>query len=455
MKRVTLSLDEELSLAIAGVATEQLETAGVLIVGVSETPEELRLLGREFWPAPAASYVDRTSRSLNLNPAAYMRALSRADEIGGVPLFLHSHPVDEAFPSLLDHEVDDGLRSVFQIRANSALYGSIVVHWSGSLTFTGRLWAEEVDLGAISLLREIGSTFRFIGAQDADRSTSPEVFERQVLAFGDAMQAILGSMHVGVVGSGGTGSAVIEQLVRLGVGRLTVVDDDLVTPTNVTRIYGSGVRDVGRDKTDVAAANARRIGLGTDVRPIRGRSTSRSVVDALRECDVVFGCTDDHTGRVDLARLVTWCLIPVFDLGVRIESQAHTITGIWCRVTTQTPGSPCVVCWKAVDQDRMRAEQLPGRERTALAAEGYIPELGARDPAVVAYTTATASLAVNELLLRLTGLAPSSGQQIMFRPDHREIRVASRPANPNHWCSDRRNLGRGTQDPFLGRAAWP
>ena len=38
---------------------------------------------------------------------------------------------------------------------------------------------------------------------------------------------------------GGTGSAVIEQLVRLGVRRLHLFDPDILTASNLTRVYGS------------------------------------------------------------------------------------------------------------------------------------------------------------------------------------------------------------------------
>ena len=81
-------------------------------------------------------------------------------------------------------------------------------------------------------------------------------------------------LRVGVVGCGGTGSAVLEQLTRLGVGSLTFADDDVVTPTNVTRIYGSTLDDVDRPKVDVLRDHLARIGLGTELSP--SPATSRA-----------------------------------------------------------------------------------------------------------------------------------------------------------------------------------
>lgn len=452
MKRLTLTVGDAVAKDLRSAMAEPLETAGVLLVGESETEHELRLLGREFWPAPPESYRERTQRRLSLTPDAYMPALSRADVIGAAAIFVHTHPDHPPVMSDDDLVVDRQLRDTFQIRSNSPLYGSLVLHGNGVLSFTGRLWRDDRELGPIEMLRQIGATFRLTTGHDARGRVTSEAFERQVLALGPAAQRTLGAMHVGVVGLGGTGSAVLEQLTRLGVGKLTIIDDDVVTSTNVTRIHESGVSDAGRAKSAVAEEAVSRIGLGTDVHAIRGRATTRATVELLQDCDVVFACTDDHTGRANMARLATWCLIPVIDLGVSVET-GEAGPAIWCRVTVQTPGSPCAICWRVVDQDRLRIEQLPEGEHDQLRAEGYIPNLGIADPSVVVYTTLTAALAVNEFLLRLLGMA--GGQQIMLRADTRELRVASRAANPSHWCSDPNLRGRGSAEPFLGRTLWP
>lgn len=59
-------------------------------------------------------------------------------------------------------------------------------------------------------------------------------------------QRSLGALRSGVVGAGGTGSAVTEQLARHGVGDLVMLDDDVVVDdTNLTRIHGSTAADLG------------------------------------------------------------------------------------------------------------------------------------------------------------------------------------------------------------------
>lgn len=456
MKRVTLSLHEEIATRLRAHADYPLEVAGVLIVGVSETADELRLTGRWFEPAASETYIEQTSRQLRLDSDAYMPALARAEAAGSLALFMHTHPDDDPIMSRFDDEVDELLRPVFQIRTGSDLYGSIVTHMvDGELGFSGRVWRGDVPVGPIELLREVGDRFRFTSAMDAPTPVPIDAaFDRQVRAFGGPIQQLLASLHVGIVGVGRTGSAMAEPLMRSGVKELTVVDYQDLEDTNVTRLFGSRMEDVGRPKVDVIVDHASRIGLGTKVNTINGKVT-RSVIDALRACDIIFACTDDNAGRLDVARLAYWCLIPVFDLGVLLDSTDGELRGIYGRVDVQVPGTACVSCSEVVDQDRLRAEQMPEHELAELQRQGYAPEMDDPDPAVIAFTMRTAAEAFSELILRIAGAADQAPSRTMTFIHDRRIHLTTDPPVPGHWCGDRAIWGRGvTSRRFLGRA-WP
>ena len=70
----------------------------------------------------------------------------------------------------------------------------------------------------------------------------------QMLLGGDAMDALRHS-HVAVFGLGGVGSYAVEALVRSGVGELTLIDDDTVSPTNLNRQLEALHSTVGQNKT--------------------------------------------------------------------------------------------------------------------------------------------------------------------------------------------------------------
>jgi hypothetical protein len=395
---------------------------------------EIRFLVREF--VPAARHVLQTPTELVLPSDAYMPALARAARLGSAAIFVHSHPTKEPHPSERDHVVDEQLRSVFQTRTRSPFYGSVVLQVvDGELSFTGRVWRGEESLGPVVLLREFGERFRFTSSLDAPAPMPAQaVFDRQVLAFGDAIQQLLAALHVGITGGGGTGSAIGEQLIRAGVGRITIVDPQELEYTNVTRVYGSSLAQAGDKKTEVFEKSADRIGLGTVVKQIP-RPIDRAALQELESCDLIFCCTDDHSGRFDVSRLAYWCLVPVIDLGAALDPVTAAQQGIYSRVDIFMPGTPCPQCTGLSDPEQMRIEGLPQDEREGLVAEGYLPGQDNPDPAVIAFTTLAASLGFAELLLRLTGLASGAKTRLLFHVHERRLATV-REKLTKHWCSD-------------------
>jgi molybdopterin/thiamine biosynthesis adenylyltransferase len=279
------------------------------------------------------------------------------------------------------------------------------------------------------------------------------VFSRNVQAFGSAIQRTLGQLHVGVVGCGGTGSAVIEQLVRLGIRKLTLLDADTLTDSNVTRVYGSGPDDVNVAKVEIQKRNISRIAPDSVVITDAHKVTQLAAARLLDDCDVVFGCTDDNAGRMILSRLACVLMTPLIDLGVILDSDEQVLTGIFCRVTVVAPGSPCLLCRGNVDMDLANSEQMTPEVRAARVAEGYAPELPGTEPAVVTFTTMTASYAVSELLNRLTGFGDDDyPSEILIRAHHHRTNTNRIEPKPGHYCdqSGGKSFGAATVDPFLG-----
>ena len=459
MTRVTLTITDRVASQIKASAAHPQETAGLLLVGISDNPGELRLLAREFVPCSDASYAERTSKYLRLESSAWMPALKAASlrGPGTVALFVHSHPQDPPLASLADDKVDADLRPVFQTRLDTSIFGSLVVHLDGeTFAFSGRVWRGDELVGLIESIRLVGRRIVFLSAVDSpDPGPSPEIFDRQIRAFGPDFQRLVGKLHVGIVGAGGTGSAVGEQLVRLGVGTITVIDDDRVEASNVTRVYGTGLADEGRLKVDAFADNAKRIALGTVVNPIEGRITTLDAARALRSCDVVFGCTDDLAGRAILSRLAYWYLIPVFDMGFLIDGRDGDVRGLEGRITTMIPGTACLQCLQVLDPAALSAEQLPPAERLVRIDEGYAPGLNHRDPAVIPYTTMVAAWAIGELIERIVGFGDRAPFESRLLLHSRKVSTSSTPSiDPNHFCSSPGQWGVGDQEPFLGRILW-
>lgn len=439
---------EELCVAL----NDREESAAIILAGRSEEPDRLTLcFNRVIW-VPAEAYELRSPTQMRIHSEGWMPALAKAAAEEWQPIFFHTHPTGEPLPSRYDEEVARELTPVFEARTGKPFASLIIGDPATSPRFTGTFGEESIDR-----LRVVGDRFRLLAAADRSREAGSTLdsFDRQIRAFGSDGQKVLRRLRAGVVGGGGTGSAVYEQLVRLGVGEIVVIDDDEVSATNLTRIHGSTMADVGEPKVEVLANSARMIGLGTTVEARRARITERDAFEELRGCDVVFGCTDDNAGRAVLSRLAYYYCTMVIDVGVVISAHDGQVSGLDARMSVMAPGTPCLFCRRRIDPHRLREEQLPDAEREQLADEGYAQGLADPDPAVLTYTTMIASYAVDELLQRLFGLGEESrSSEVLVRPLQREVRRLGGASIEGHFCADPGTLSRADCEPPLG-IPWP
>ncbi|MBN8990640.1 MAG: ThiF family adenylyltransferase [Rhizobiales bacterium] len=457
----TLVLPGQIADDIDRAARGSDETAGVLIARVVEAPNgDVRLLARKMMWVTSDAYVVRESDRLSIASHGYVPALGEAERLQAAALWFHTHPGLDGIPlpSRCDLRVDREIADLFRLRTENPYYGTLIASpRGGDIAFSGTLQPEDKPPIPIERLWRVGDALRLSRGFDSSSAAISPIFDRNVRAFGSAIQGALGDLKIGIVGSGGTGSSVAEQLVRLGVRHLTLIDVDTLTESNVTRVYGSTPGDVGRAKVDVLREHLSGIAPDLECRAIAAMVTLERTARELIGCDVIFGCTDDNAGRLVLSRFATYLIAPVIDLGVLLSSDdGGRLVGIDGRVTVLTPGAACLVCRDRIDLARAASELMTPEERNRLANEGYAPALGGVEPAVVAFTTAIAAAAVNELLERLIGYGPQPRpNEVLLRWHEREISTNVMSPRPGHYCHPaNEKLGRGAGAPFLDQV-WP
>lgn len=457
---VTLVLPQPVLHQLIDIVGHPLESAGVLVATVVNVGEQIRLLAREYHPVPDSAYARRDIDGLTIDSTGYIAALARAEVLGAMAIWVHTHPGigSSPHPSRHDVVVDSQLAETFRLRTGSDLYGAFILSPTDTgFCFTGHLDPEGRDTLRIDRIWTVGDRFSLISNVDGNRGESLEMFDRNIRAFGSAVQNTLSDLTVGIVGCGGTGSAVAEQLVRLGVREFVLVDPDTLSQSNLTRVIGSVASDVGRRKVDVTADHLKAVAPDSQCERVAGMLTLNHAARRLCRCDVVFGCSDDNAGRLILSRLPTYLLTPVIDCGVLLSSDgANQLTGIHGRVTTLAPGQACLLCRDRIDVARAAAELMTPEERRRLENEGYAPALGRIEPAVVTFTSLVAATAVNELLERLIGYGPEPRPtEILLRCHDREISTNAASPRLRHYCDPETGvLGRGVTEPFLDMA-WP
>jgi len=447
---VTVVLTEALISEIIAASRNPLETAGVFRVVLVNAPNgDIRLLGRAIDWVPETAYRERRYDGLGIAPEGYVEALGRAEAGAEVALWFHTHPGDGSSPrpSSHDDEVDRQIADLFRIRTGQDVYGTLIVAPAGqSIAFTGTLQYPDGSRQRLDRLWDLSSTWQLIHCYDDATEPSSPMFDRNVRAFGGQVQRVLADLRIGVVGTGGTGSAATELLVRLGVRHLSLFDADELSMSNLTRVYGSYPERVGEAKAEVVSIHLKRIAPDLQVTVHCGMITDEQIARDLVSCDLVFGCTDDNAGRLVLSRLGTYMLLPVIDMGVMLSSDNDgRLAGIDGRITVVAPGTACLLCRNRIDVRRAAAELMTTGERERLAGEGYAPALPGVEPAVVTFTTAVAAAAVSELLERLTGYGPRPRPtEVLLRLHEREISTNVVAPRARHYChpaSGKQGLG--------------
>lgn len=127
-------------------------------------------------------------------------------------------------------------------------------------------------------------------------------FARTAMLVGSAALARLAGASVAVFGIGGVGSYAVEALARAGVGRLTLVDHDVIDVTNINRQIHALTETVGAAKTETMAHRIRSINPACAVREIRAFYQPEAAEQFFPEpYDYVLDAVDTVTAKIDLA----------------------------------------------------------------------------------------------------------------------------------------------------------
>jgi hypothetical protein len=376
---------------------------------------EDRLLCREVVDIEPHHIISASPVEVTYSTAPILAAAKTAAPKGFGIGVIHSHRADVSFSPKDDVSDVEALAIPFGRNPDRRPHVSLVMLPDGSIH--ARAYTDDLKPSSVDTVRVIGSRYRFFrNSPHGVVSHIEPTFDRQVRVFGSAVSATLRNLRISIVGCGGTGSAVAALLARIGIGRLALIDDDIVEETNLNRLHftSQSDADAGRLKVDVVGDGIAQLGLGVQVRRYPYVVNDARCRDALKASDVIFGCTDDHLGRNLLNRLSYFYSIPVIDLGLLIEpsNDFSTYDVFDGRVTVVQPGHVCQVCRGLISPTRMLAEGLR-RDSPAMFDQqrraGYIPALDEPSPVVCTFTTEVASMAVNELLHRVTGFRGSHG----------------------------------------------
>src|ERR1043165_9063342 len=131
---------------------------------------------------------------------------------------------------------------------------------------------------------------------------TPEELERYarhivLREVGGPGQAALGRARVLVVGAGGLGAPALMYLAAAGVGTLGVIDDDVVSLSNLQRQIIHATGDVGVSKVESAASQIARLNPHVTVEKHATRLAAANALDLVSRYDLVADGSDNFATR--------------------------------------------------------------------------------------------------------------------------------------------------------------
>ena len=133
-------------------------------------------------------------------------------------------------------------------------------------------------------------------------------------------QERLHQSHVMVVGAGAVGNEVLKTLALLGVGRLTIVDFDVIEASNLSRTVLFTAADVGQSKAVAAAAAVERLNPDVRCEAVHGDLEVDVGIGTVRSCDLVLGCVDSVNARWAINRISFRAGVPWINTGINEDS---------------------------------------------------------------------------------------------------------------------------------------
>lgn len=170
-------------------------------------------------------------------------------------------------------------------------------------------------------------------------------YARQIVLpqVGGVGQRKLKEARIAVVGAGGIGSAVIPALAGAGVGKLTIIDDDMVEVGNLHRQPLFRERDAGYSKADLALQFVQRLNHHVKAQPIQRRIDATNAADLLAGHRLVIDGSDNFATRLAVSDACAALNIPLLSAAaVQFQGQV----GLFLR-------QPCYRCFvgNAFDAD--------------------------------------------------------------------------------------------------------
>lgn len=173
---------------------------------------------------------------------------------------------------------------------------------------------------------------------------------------GPKSDEVLDGVFVAVIGLGGGGSHIVQQLSHVGIGTIAGSDPDSAELSNLNRLVGATHRDAQKNKRKTHIAAHRAKAVNPTLRMKRFPNKWQDVMEELRDADIIVSCVDSYSERAQIESFARRYLIPCVDIAMDVhEIEGHFV--IAGQVAVSMPGDLCFRCLGIVGEDDLARER--------------------------------------------------------------------------------------------------
>ena len=434
---------EDVTVVRNSLLSDDMERCAILFAAEARMQNgSVRLLVRDFVLVEDHDYISRDSLHAKIKPELVALVTKRAQRENLSLVFVHSHMGPEApHFSPVDDEGEQQLAQFLSHRHPSRMHAALVLSNGG---YRARILGKAAEIVMIS----IGDTRKILFTPDCGIDGVSEAFDRQVRAFGKDGQRAIGALSIGIVGLGGTGSLVAQQLMHLGVKKFVLIDPDRLEETNLNRVVNAVRGDIGSPKVQIAKRAILAHAPEAEVTTIEGDVVRAKIAATLFDTDIIFSCTDSHGSRAVLQQVSYQYFIPCVDMGTTILVREGQVEGIYGRIQLLAPGRACFTCSGLLNSEEVRRDMLTDYEKKL---DPYIPGSREPAPAVISLNSTVASMAITMFMALVTEL-PIASRYVNYNAKTFSLRPVRATPDPNCYiCSRKGAFGLGDGSPLFAR----
>lgn len=127
------------------------------------------------------------------------------------------------------------------------------------------------------------------------------MFDRLISLIGEDNLIKIKNANIALVGVGGVGGFVLEALIRSGINKITIYDNDIISLSNLNRQIISNINNIGQEKVNVAKKKMKKINPDIKIKICNIKITNNNVND-LNDFDYIIDATDDVVAKVAMIK---------------------------------------------------------------------------------------------------------------------------------------------------------